>query len=749
MARDAKQVRELGGKWMDRIRAAEKREEKWIESAKRAEAIYLNKAEDGAPRYYFNILHSNVETIVPAIYSATPKPDIRRRYGDKDPVAKQVADLLERAISSQIDDGALDPEMEGVAQSAFVAGRGVIRVRLVSEDPQTGTIDSPDKAAAEETAVAKEDGSLPPPADEPGAAPSPPTASPGAAPPMQRLTFEAVPWQDFRFGPSKRWDDVPWVAFRHMIDSETIQKWEKADTVQAQLKLSADDVADADESREGDVEVWEVWCKRSKAVKFIRSGDGLVYRDEEDPLQLTGFFPCGRPVQPIEVVGKLTPVTPFDVYEELAKELDDVTIRIRKIVQGIKARGGVPAGEMFKAVEDIAAAGDNELVELRGVEAFAQQGGLDKAVLWWPIEQLVNALTVLAEHRERIKAAIYEITGISDIVRGASNAAETATAQQIKTQWGSLRIQKMQRMLERAVRDIFVISAELIASAFTPETLQMMTGIQITPEMLQLLTNDVARFYRVDVETDSTIKSDVTKSKTEMTEFLGGTAQFAQAVGPLVQQGAMPATVAVSIFSAFARVFRLGKSVEDELDKMAEAAQKPPEQPQEDPKVAMEREKHQSDMQMAQEKHQFDMQTKAQEFEQKQALTAAEMQAKQAAQAFEMDSQTQKGQREAEAHQIAMSEKQQLMALKGGDTPEMKAITELSQSVQTGIQSMVEALMQAQQQGSQQLAEAILGAIQRANEQVIAAVNSPRQVEAVRGKDGRVSGAVSRPSQVN
>lgn len=751
MALDAKQIRELGGKWMDRIRAAEKREERWINAAKRAEAIYLNKPEDGAGEWMFNVLHSNVETIVPAIYSATPKPDIRRRYGDKDPTAKQVADLLERAISSQIDDGALDPEMEGVAQSAFVAGRGLIRVRLASEDVQTGEIDSPDKTAAEETAVAYEDGSLPPPAGEPGAASSPPL-SPGAAPPMQRLTFEAVPWQDFRFGPAKRWDDVPWVSFRHMIDSETIQKWEKADSVQAQLKLSKDDVVDAAEDREGDVEVWEVWDKRSKTVKFIRAGDGLVYRDEEDPLQLSTFFPCSRPVQPIEVVGKLCPVTPFDVYEELARELDDVTVRIRAVVKGIKAKGGVPAGEMMKAMEDLALAGDNELIELRGVEAFAQQGGLDKAVLWWPIEQLILALRELAEHRERIKAAIYEITGISDIVRGASNAQETATAQQIKSQWGSLRIQKMQRMLERCVRDVFLISAELIASAFTPQTLQLMTGIQMTPEMHQLLTNDVARFYKVDVETDSTIKSDITKSKTEMTEFLAGTAQYVQAIGPLVQQGAMPAPVAVTIFISFARVFRLGKSVEDELEKLLEQslqqAANPQQQP-EDPKIAMEREKHQQDMQMAQEKHAFDMQSRAQEMEQKQALQAAEMESKKAAQAFDMEAQTMKGQRDAEAHQIAMAEKQQMMNMKGGGTPEMKAITQLSEAVQSGIAMMMEALTKAQQEGSQQLAQALLGAIQQANEQVIAAVNSPRQVEAVRGKDGRVSGAVSRPAQVN
>jgi hypothetical protein len=44
---------------------------------------------------------------------------------------------------------------------------------------------------------------------------------------------------------------------------------------------------------------------------------------------------------------------------------------------------------------------------------------------------------------------IYEVTGISDIVRGQGNAQETATAQEIKSQWGSLRIRKLQKQIER------------------------------------------------------------------------------------------------------------------------------------------------------------------------------------------------------------------------------------------------------------------------------------------------------------
>ena len=73
----------LGRKWLDKIAAAEKREAKWIESAEKAEAAYLaddEASDDALPS--FNILHSNVETIVPSIFNSSPSPDIRPRHNN-------------------------------------------------------------------------------------------------------------------------------------------------------------------------------------------------------------------------------------------------------------------------------------------------------------------------------------------------------------------------------------------------------------------------------------------------------------------------------------------------------------------------------------------------------------------------------------------------------------------------------------------------------------------------------------------
>lgn len=551
----AASLKEMGQKWMDRIRQAGEREKPFVSSAKHAEAIYTTEAKDGAPKQYFNILHSNVETIVPATYNSTPSPDIRRRFNDKDPVAKAVADVLERAIIVQIDDGALDREMEGVAQGAFLAGRGTIRIRLHTEDAASGDDADPIEDSVEDTAEAEsqEEDEAEPEGTEPV---QPQQGS-------QKILWEAVSWRDFRIGPAKRWDSVPWVAFRHTVSGETVEEWEQDELVAAQKNVAP---ATSDETQDkGDIEVWELWCKSNRTVYFIKESDGLIYKALPDPLGLSGFFPCPEPVQPIAVVGSMLPVTPYAVYEELAKELEEVTKRIRKIVAGIKVRGGAAAGETLKEISKIAELGDNEIGEIRGVEAMAQQGGLEKAITWWPIEKAVSALTALAQHREAIKAQIYEVTGISDIVRGASNASETARAQEIKTQWGSLRIQKLQRMLECCVRDLFVMAAEIISAKFTRQNLMAMTGVEITPEMDAILSDRVTQFYRVNVESESTVKSDMTKTRSEMAQFLQGTAQYIQTVGPMVQQGVIPGPLALEIYSSFARSFKLGKSAEDAI----------------------------------------------------------------------------------------------------------------------------------------------------------------------------------------
>jgi hypothetical protein len=116
-----------------------------------------------------------------------------------------------------------------------------------------------------------------------------------------------------------------------------------------------------------------------------------------------------------------------------------------------------------------------------------------------------------------------------------------------------------------------VLCAELLVSKFSPDTLQRMSGIQLEQDALQLLQRPLDN-YRIDVETDSTVRADLSRRKGEMAEFLNGTAQFFSAMQPVVMSAPQLAEPVAEIFAAFGRHFNLGKQAEDALEKMAEMA---------------------------------------------------------------------------------------------------------------------------------------------------------------------------------
>jgi hypothetical protein len=645
---DGEALRKEGRRWISRIEAAATLEKDWMDNADKAVVAYTGEKSTGDGRGLdFNILFSNVETIVPAIINSPPQPDIRRRFADEDPVAKDGSELLERAIRIQVDDSRLQIEMESGAQDAFLAGRGIVRLRFKA-DVEGGEVDNEELHELAEDSQ-DDDGPVPDHGhsdadDEPrdakasesgGASDAEYGRGDGSAQSTsvknERICFEAVSWRDYRHGPAKRWEDRPWEAYRHAMPMEDLESFADQALTSAQAlpedKLSAGDT-------DNDVIVWEVWCRKSGKVKFIENDTGKILKVVPDPLGLKAFFPICTPMQPIEMTGRLMPVNPYSIYRKLADELDTTTRRIGALTDQMRVRGWYTgdATELANMLDG----GDVDFIPISNPELWAQNGGLEGAVAFWPIEKFIVALRELYVQREQTKQAIYEITGISDIVRGASKSSETATAQSIKSQWGSLRIQKMQRMMERAARDLFVMMAEIIPAKFSAETLQKMTGIQLipTPEDLQplpppplppidpntppeeqqqmmqmfeqasqqhqqaeqkrqaklahmealnkLLNDDVSQFYRIDVESDSTVRADLTQKKQDQAEFLQGSAAYFKGVAPAVELGIISQEGAIEIYAATARLFTLGKSTEDALEREITQAKERAAQPKQE-----------------------------------------------------------------------------------------------------------------------------------------------------------------------
>jgi hypothetical protein len=134
-----------------------------------------------------------------------------------------------------------------------------------------------------------------------------------------------------------------------------------------------------------------------------------------------------------------------------------------------------------------------------------------------PIKQYIDALQVLAERRNQLISAIYEITGVSDIMRGNSDPNETATAVTKKTNFGTLRNQDRQNDFQRFLTEVLKIKAEVICEQFTPELLAEFSD-NVDPMVLEqaiyLLKTDKIRNLALGIETDTSFQQSEEIEKT-------------------------------------------------------------------------------------------------------------------------------------------------------------------------------------------------------------------------------------------
>jgi hypothetical protein len=608
--------------WLDRINQADKAEKQWRIRA--GKIIKKYRSDDGVDLQgnrqseSFNILWSNVETLAPALYNRTPKPDIRRRYADKDPIAKAISEVLTRASEYTFETEHFDQVMQYAVHDALLVGRGVARIRY---EPVFVEHQEPDGDVDDE-AYESESGADESPAD--GDTEESDDESGFDELSSERVCFEHVQWDDFRCEPCRNWSDVTWVAFRLFLTrQELVSRFGEAGeyvpcdhTSRESSTGTPNSPNNSDRDEENRGKVWEIWDKTTRRVIFIApeadgndGKHGMTLLEQEDPLSLTGFFPVPQPFYTTEDPSSLIPVPDYEIYSILADDLDRTTKRIIHLTKSLKVAGIYDAS--LPELQNLYGDGDARLEPSQNTMALIERGGLANAIWFAPLEPQIAALRELYQHREIIKQSIYEVTGVSDIMRGQTAASETATAQQIKGQWGSLRLQRRQRDVQRFARDLLRLAVEVMAECFSPETLTAMTGLQFPTteqkamaqsvvsaggqlpaelqeimakpsweELLQVMRNDLILSYRIDIETDSTIAPDAAAEQQAMAELMTGVSNFVATIGPAVASGYLPVDVAKSLLLMAVRRFKAGPAIEGEIEKIQQPA---PQQQQQAP----------------------------------------------------------------------------------------------------------------------------------------------------------------------
>lgn len=594
---------ETSKSWLDNLEYAKKEQESWERRAEKIVKRYRDERSEMSNGKKYNILWSNVRTLVPAVYSKKPKAYCQRRNKDSDPVARCASTLLQRALQYEIDQYSdYDEALKHSVLDRMLTGRGTAWIRFQSD---AGRDETDNEQEPLEVTDSTESNELCP--------------------------TDYVFWKDFRHSPARTWDEVTWVARRvYLSRDEGVERFGD-DFKQVPLshepiglEKMKDNGANTDAMKKA--VVWEIWDKSTKTAIWVAIGYENILDQKPDPLTLEGFFPCPKPLFSTMTSDTLIPVPDYTLYQDQANELDDITGRISKLVEAVKVVGVYDASQT--GISRMMQEGfDNQLIPVDTWAMFSEKGGLKGAVDFMPVEMVVNALNQLYTAREQVKQVIYEVTGISDILRGASVASETATAQNIKSQYASLRLKDMQSDVARFASDLLRMKAQVMAQFYSAQTLVDMSGMQGTddaqylPQALQLLKDNTLRAYRIEVETDSMITLDEQQEKQDRLEFLTATAGFLEKA---IQAPPELTPLLGELLLFGVRSFKAGDQMEGAIENAVKQLSQPkPQQQQPDPQMMIE----QGRMQLEQTKMQIAQQSEAAkaQMEQMKAQAASEL----------------------------------------------------------------------------------------------------------------------------
>jgi len=599
----------------------------------------------------FNILWSNVQTLMPAVYAKLPKADISRRFGDNDPVGRVASQLLERALDFEVEHYPdYRATMKYCVEDRSLGGRATAWVRY---EPHVSPIGIDD------------DGLLVTSDIEQGE---------GAPPQMERIDYECAPvdyvhWRDFGHAQARTWEEVGQVwRWVYMTREALIERFGEDMARRIPLDQGPEPLNAYNESKRtyNRAKICELWDKEREKVVWFCKGMPSIIDERPDPLGVEGFFPCPKPLYATTTSDTLVPVPDFVLYQDQAMELDILSDRIDGLVKALRVRGVYDASQ--PALQRLLTEGDNNaLIPVDKWMAFSEKGGLKGSIDLLPLDTLANALLNCYRAREDIKSQIYEITGISDIIRGTSFASETATAQQIKGQYAGLRLRSMQEDVALFASELIRLKAQVMCSKYQPQTIlayaaaQQMTPAdqQLIPQALELLRDKPLRNFRVDIAADSLVMLDENQNKQDRMQFLQAFGGFLAQALPVGQASPQMVPMMMELLRFGMQAFKAARPIEGQIDstlqQLAQAAQQQQPDPQQQGKQAelqqkgqVEQSKMQMESALAQAKMQQEMQLEQVRAQAKMAMEqqkqqfeaqikAMELQAQQAAAKYKAD----------------------------------------------------------------------------------------------------------------
>jgi hypothetical protein len=470
-------------KWIDRISSAEKKWQVYHDLIKDIREYYKNEKKKNKQ----NIFWSSIETLKPFIYFKPPVPYVERKSKTANAIEDAACKMLEKALNQNLEAQDFDGVIKYARNDFLISGLGLTYEKYV---PSFKTVVSEvidgDMAVMRQMEVldsAKVETAYIDP---------------------QKLIFDC--------NHVNVWEDCEWVAqIIEMTKGEVIEQFgsDIADKLIDKLNPLENELDKA-------TNVYRIWNKKDgKIIYLSKEVQDEFLRVDKDVLKIEGFYPFGKPLFATLANDGLIPVPDYSEIKCQLDELDGVNTRMKLTMQALKVSGAYDGA--FPELANLLNK-DVTLISVNDFDKIREKGGIDGFVGFMPIGQYIDALQALAERRAQLMQAIYEITGVSDIMRGNSDPSETATAVNKKTNFGTLRNQDRQNDMQRYLTDVLKIKAEIICEMWTPELLAQYAEPDTAPDVLmaaiELLKTDKIRNLTLGIETDTSFMQDEEADKT-------------------------------------------------------------------------------------------------------------------------------------------------------------------------------------------------------------------------------------------
>ena len=755
MANDKATVNHSYEDWYKTIMGYERSYKRWEARADRIVKKYKDDSRyDRNPNARFNILWSNVQTIQPAIFARLPRPDVSRRFRDNDPIGRVASMMLERALEFEIEHyGDYKSAMNNAVLDRLLGGRGVSWVRyephIVGEADEEADVPDDGLEVTEDSDEAETEG---------GQANENP----------ERIEYECCPvdyvhWKDFGHTIARTWEEVTAVWRKvYMSRPALCERFGEELGYKIPLDTKPDDLKQSYKSDDGVYEalIYEIWDKETGKVLWISKSLGKILDERDDPLGLENFWPCPKPLYSTLTTDSLEPIPDFVIYQDQARELDVLCDRIDGLINALKVRGVYDASAV--ELQRLFSEGENNtMIPVSNWMAFAEKQGMKGAIDLVDLAPFASALMSCYQAMEQVKGQIYELMGIADIQRGQTDPNETLGAQIIKSNNAAGRLKTMQHSVVDFATSLLQIKAQIICNHFTDETLVQISGAmqlsqqdqQYIPQAIELLRNQAAKNFRIEVTSDSMIYQDEQQEKADRTAFLAAVGGFMQQTLPMLQASPELAPMAMEMLKFGVTAFKAGKQLEGIIDQTADElrtqAEKMKGQPKPPPpeimKAQMDSQSKMQQMQMQAQLEQQKMQAQMQLEKAKQEYQAQENQLK-----FQLEEQRNQMDRQMElkvAQMKMMTERNTQVLLAHINNGAKIEVARIGADESSGEQAYMseEEYVKAQEhpmqpianaigQGNAQMAQAISALVDTINAQH----NRPKTV--VRGADGKIIG---------